>query len=164
MWWPGTIPAGTVCRQVAATMDFLPTFAALAGVSVPTDRTIDGHDIRPLLTDDTAKSPWKALYYYFGNELHAVRSGPWKLRAQNHLLNENIYQRGWSKDVTIPAALYNLRRDLGEQKSVLAHHPKIVKRLERYLTEARADLGDALTGVAPTNTRLIGRVDDAASK
>jgi arylsulfatase A-like enzyme len=163
MWWPGTIPAATVCRQVAATMDLVPTFAALAGTAPPTDRTIDGHDIRPLLTDDKAKSPWKALYYYFGNELHAVRSGPWKLRAENHLLNENIYQRGASKNVIIPAALYNLRRDLGEQKSVMFHHPKIVKRLERYLDQARADLGDALTGVAPTNVRATGHVDDSAS-
>jgi arylsulfatase A-like enzyme len=162
MWWPGTIPARTVCRQVAATMDFLPTFAALAGAQPPKDRTIDGHDIRPLLTDEQAKSPWKALFYYFGNELHAVRSGPWKLRAQNHQLNENIYQRGASKDVVIPAALYHLRRDPGEQKSVLADHPNVVKRLERYLSEARADLGDALTGVAPTNARRVGRVEKAA--
>ena len=158
-WWPGTIPPGTVCRRVAATMDFLPTFAALAGAQPPTDRTIDGHDIRPLLTDDQAKSPWKALYYYCGNELHAVRSGPWKLRAQNHLLNENIYQRGASKDVVVPAALYNLRRDPGEQKSVLADHPNVVKRLERYLAQARADLGDSLTGVAPMNARPVGRAD-----
>jgi arylsulfatase A-like enzyme len=163
MWWPETIPAGTVCREVAATMDFLPTFAALAGAQPPTDRTIDGHDIRPLLTGDQAKSPWEALYYYFGNELHAVRSGPWKLRAQNHLLNENIYQRGASKDVVIPAALYNLRRDPGEQKSVFEDHPNITKRLEGYLAEARADLGDALTGVPPTNGRQVGQVDETAS-
>jgi arylsulfatase A-like enzyme len=162
MWWPGAIPPGSVCRQAAATMDFLPTFAALAGAQPPTDRTIDGHDIRPLLFDDTAKSPWKALYYYFGNELHAVRSGPWKLRAENHLLNENIYQRGASKDVVIPAALYNLRRDPGEQKSLLADHPHVAKRLERYLAQARADLGDALTGAAPKNVRPTGRMEETA--
>jgi arylsulfatase A-like enzyme len=141
-------------------MDFLPTFAALAGTAPPSDRTIDGHDIRPLLTDNQAKSPWKALFYYFGNELHAVRSGPWKLRAQNHLLNDNIYQRGASKEVVVPEALYHLRRDPGEQKSVLADHPQIVKRLEQYLSAARADLGDALTGAAPTNAREVGRVEE----
>jgi arylsulfatase A len=162
MWWPGTIPAGTVCHEIAATMDFLPTFAALAGTQPPTDRTIDGHDIRPLLTDDEAKTPWKALYYYFGNELHAVRSGPWKLRARNNLLNENIYHRDASTELVIPPALYNLHRDLGEQKSVMKDHPNITKRLERYLDEARADLGDALTGVPPTNSRPIGLVDESA--
>jgi arylsulfatase A-like enzyme len=164
MWWPGTIPPGSVCREVAATMDFLPTFAALAGASAPTDRTIDGHDIRPLLTKDDAKSPWKALFYYFGNELHAVRSGPWKLRAANHLLNENIYRGDASKKVKIPAALYNLRRDPGEQKSVMDDHPNVTKRLEGLLAQARAELGDSLTGVAPTNVRPVGRVDNAAAR
>jgi arylsulfatase A len=159
MWWPGTIPADSVCRQVAATMDFLPTFAALAGAKLPTNRTIDGHDIRPLLTDDKAKSPWTALYYYFGNELHAVRSGPWKLRAKNHLLNENIYRRDARAEVSIPPALYNLHRDPGEQKSVLDDHPNITKRLQKLLDQARADLGDSLTGVKPTNARPIGHAD-----
>jgi arylsulfatase A-like enzyme len=163
MCWPQRVAAGSVCREVAATMDLLPTFAALAGTKPPADRTIDGHDIRPLLTRDEARSPWKALYYYFGNELHAVRSGPWKLRARNHLLNENIYQRDASNEVAIPAALYHLRRDPGEQKSVLADHPNVVKRLERYLAEARADLGDSLTGVAPTNARPVGHLDQSSS-
>lgn len=159
-WWPGTIPADTTGREVASTMDFLPTFAALAGATLPTNRKIDGHDISPLLKSDDAKSPWNAFYYYFGNELHAVRSGPWKLRAQNHLLNENIYRRDAPTDVTIPEALYHLRRDPGEQKSVLKDHPKVAKRLRKLLDEARADLGDALTGVAPTNARPAGQVDE----
>jgi arylsulfatase len=158
MWWPGTIPADTTCHEVAATMDFLPTFAAMAGAKLPTKHRIDGHDIRPLMTDDAAKSPWKALYYYLGNELHAVRSGPWKLRAENNFFNEDIYRKDAPKDLVMPAALYNLRNDPGEQKSVIKDHPKIVQRLERYLDKARADLGDSLTGVKPTNARVPGRV------
>jgi arylsulfatase A-like enzyme len=158
MWWPGTIPAGTTCREVAATMDILPTFAAMAGAELPQGHRIDGHDIRPLMTDAAAKSPWKALYYYLGNELHAVRSGPWKLRAKNNYFNEDIYRKDAPKDLVMPAALYNLRNDPGEQKTVIKDHPKVVRRLERYLDEARADLGDSLTGVKPTNARVPGRV------
>jgi arylsulfatase len=159
MWWPGTIPADSVCHEVAATMDFLPTFAALAGAKLPANRTIDGHDIFPLMTEGDAKSPWQALYYFLGNELHAVRSGPWKLRAKNNFFNENIYRKGAPQDLEMPAALYNLEVDPGEQKSVLSDHPKIVKRLEGYLQEARADLGDSLTGVKPTNARAAGRTE-----
>ena len=159
MWWPGTIPAGTVCHEVAATMDLFPTFASLAVAKLPSGRTIDGHDIRPLLTDDQAKSPWEALYYYLGNELHAVRSGQWKLRAKNNFFNENIYRKDAPKDLEIPEALYDLRLDPGEQKSVLKDHPQVVKRLRGYLRDARADLGDSLTGIAPTNVRPSGRAD-----
>jgi arylsulfatase A len=165
MWWPDSIPPNSECREIATAMDFLPTFAALAGASLPADRKIDGHDIRPLLTDDDAKTPWQALYYYFGNELHAVRSGPWKLRAQNNLLNEDVYAyrriEGADK-VRMPAALYNLDRDLGEQKSVMQDHPKIAKRLLGYLEQARAELGDSLTGVVPTNVRPVGQASTSA--
>jgi arylsulfatase len=159
MWWPGTIPPGTTCHEVAATLDLLPTFTTLAGAKTPSDRTIDGHDIGPLLTDDAAKSPWNAFYYFLGNELHAVRSGEWKLRANNNFFNENIYRKDAPKELEIPEALYNLRLDPGEQKSVLRDHPKIAKRLESYLQEARADLGDSLTCVAPKNARPPGRAD-----
>jgi arylsulfatase A-like enzyme len=157
-WWPNTVPAGTVCREVASTIDFLPTFAALAGTYQPADRKIDGHDIRPLLTDEAAKSPWDAFYFYFGNELHAVRSGQWKYRAKNTLLNEDIYRFGAAPDVEIPAALYNLRQDPAEQKSVLADHPNVAKRMQNLMQRARADLGDSLLGIAPTNARPVGRV------
>jgi arylsulfatase A-like enzyme len=159
MWWPGKIPAGTVCGEVAATLDFLPTFSALAGTEPQSDRKIDGHDIRPLLTDDHAKSPWDAFYYYLGNELHAVRSGEWKLRAKNTFFNENIYRKGAPKEPEIPEALFNLRLDPGEQKSVLKDHPKITKRLEALLDAARADLGDSLTDIKPTNVRQPGRAE-----
>ncbi len=158
MRWPDTIPAGTVCREVASTLDFLPTFAGLAGTAPPEGRNIDGHDIRPLLTDDNAKSPWEALYYYFGNELHAVRSGRWKFRAKNNLVNENIYYREASPKVAIPPALYDLERDPGEQKSVLQDHPEIAKRLRGYMDQARADLGDSLRGIPPTNARPVGQM------
>jgi arylsulfatase A-like enzyme len=159
MWWPGTIPADTTCREVAATLDFLPTFAALAGAKLPADRAIDGHDIRPLLTEREAKSPWQAFYYFLGNELHAVRSGDWKLRAKNNFFNEDIYRKDAPKDLAMPEALYNLRLDPGEQKSVLRDHPQIAKRLQGYLDAARADLGDSLTGVKPKNARRPGHAD-----
>jgi arylsulfatase A-like enzyme len=80
MRWPGTVPAGVTCHELAATIDLLPTFAALAGATLPTDRVIDGKDIRPLMTNESgAKSPHGAYFYYWGRGLRAVRSGKWKL-------------------------------------------------------------------------------------
>ena len=78
--WPGRIPAGTVCREVITLMDMLPTLAQLAGAEVPSDRIIDGHDIRPLMfAQPDATSPTKAFFYYYVNHLQAVRCGQWKL-------------------------------------------------------------------------------------
>lgn len=155
---PGFVPKGTTCDEIATTMDVLPTLAAMGGGEVPSDRKIDGYDVTPLINGtEGAKTPYQYLLYYFGNELHGVRSGRWKLRTRNHLLNENIYNYGAPKDVFLPPALYDLERDPGEQKSVIKDHPEIVKRLEGYLSKARADLGDSLTGILPTNARPSGR-------
>ena len=64
---------------MAGNIDFLPTFVSLAGGRVPTDRKIDGNDISPLLLGQSKESPREAHYYFSGNALQAVRSGPWKL-------------------------------------------------------------------------------------
>src|SRR3954470_10124215 len=48
-WWPSKIPAGSVTKELASTMDLFTTAAKLASADVPTDRIIDGVDLRPLL-------------------------------------------------------------------------------------------------------------------
>jgi len=147
MRWPGEIPAGTVCSEMATTMDFLPTFAKLAGARVPADRIIDGKDISALMTNPKAKTPYKALFYYFESQLGAVRSGQWKL----------IMERKRGKK-TIPAALYNLEQDIAEQYDVSAQHPAIVRRLAELADKIREDIGDSVTGVTGKNVRPPGRV------
>lgn len=159
MRWPDTIPAGTVSRQLASNMDLLPTFAALAGADMPTSPTIDGVDITALLQSPALDSPREKFFYYFGNQLHGVRSGPWKLRVENNLRNEDVYRKdpaGELAAVTIPAALYNVETDPGEQKNVMRDHPKITKRLQGYIEEARKELGDSLTGAKGSGLRPVG--------
>ena len=76
-WWPGTIPANSECTEPAMTIDLLPTIAKLIDTHLPKHK-IDGKDISALLTGD-AKSPHEAYYFYYGNQLQAVRQGKWKL-------------------------------------------------------------------------------------
>lgn len=47
VWWPGTTPAGTICNQLASSIDLLPTFAEIAGTPLPA-KQIDGVSIRSL--------------------------------------------------------------------------------------------------------------------
>ncbi|MBM4050155.1 MAG: sulfatase [Planctomycetes bacterium] len=141
MRWPGRIPAGAVCDEVTSMMDVLPTFAALAGTQPPTDRIIDGHDIRPLMLGQPgAKSRYDEIgfFYYFMHQLQAVRSGPWKLC----LPLENKWMSLGGKTAPSLAALYNLREDISETREVSAQHPDVVKRLTALAEKAREDLGD----------------------
>ncbi len=80
---PSVIPAGIVNDQPAATIDILPTICQLAGLSVPSDRTIDGRNILPLLQNAGAPSPHEAIFGMQGQFLATIRSGPWKLHVRS---------------------------------------------------------------------------------
>ena len=80
--WPGRIPAGLVSGEIAATVDIFPTFAKLAGASLPANRVIDGRDILPLMTEPGTPSPHEAIFAMSGGRLHIVRSGKWKLHVR----------------------------------------------------------------------------------
>ncbi len=148
LWAPGRIPAGRVCDEIASTMDLLPTLAALAGASVPTDRVLDGHDIRPLMHGEPgAKSPTAAFFYYQHTHLQAVRAGRWKLhlpRPANPPWTPNWARHIDPKDaIEIPKPmLFDLDADIGEQRDVAADHPDVVARLLGLAERARDDIGD----------------------
>jgi len=138
--WPGKVPAGAATDEVCTTMDLLPTFARLAGAALPRDRIIDGKDIWPLLSDEKgAPSPYEAFYYYYLEQLQAVRSGRWKL----YLPLEKKWNRFDRSGKPSPARLYDLAADLGETRNLAAEKPAVVKRLLTFAEKARADLGDA---------------------
>ncbi len=152
--WPGKIPAGTVCDEMTSTMDLMPTFAALAGTTAPTDRIIDGKDIWPLMASQAgAQSPHEVFYYYQMDQLQAVRSGRWKLH-----LALKPKKRNWGKpEPSAPLQLFDLKADLGEQTNVAKKHPDVVKRLLALAEKARDDLGD--TGRPGKNQRPAGFVE-----
>lgn len=158
MWGPGLLEhPGRVSDEILSSIDFLPTFAALAGIHYTPARPIDGHDASALITGQPgAKSPWSNFFYYFGTELHAVREQQYKLRARNFLRNEDIYRRDEFDNAPMPAALYDLNLDLGEQKSILQNRPEIQKRLQTLLEEESRALGDTLTGIKGRENRPPG--------
>ncbi len=124
MRWPARIKPGQVCRQVASTVDLLPTFASIVGVKLDPERPIDGLDISPLFDDPSQPSPRDEVgyYYYKNNRLEAVRLGKWKL----HLKAQ--------------PELYDLREDIGETQNVAGAHPEVVEQLQAVAARYDADL------------------------
>jgi arylsulfatase A-like enzyme len=112
--WPGRIEAGTVWKKPVIALDIAATINAAAGL--PPDAALDGVDLLPLLAAGEEKAPSRDLYWRFWNQA-AVRSGDWKfLRA------------GGNRKM-----LFDLARDRGEQKNVIADHPDIASELEAKL-------------------------------
>ncbi|MBW3540191.1 MAG: sulfatase [Planctomycetes bacterium] len=138
-WQPGRVPPGTVCDELATTMDLLPTFALLANSRPPEDRTIDGKDIRPLIFGEPdAQSSYEAFYYYQGDDLQAVRSGKWKLHLPLKSARPNA-RDGRPLDELL---LYDVTADPGETRNVAAQHGDVVQRLMAFADRARNHLGD----------------------
>jgi arylsulfatase A len=146
-WWPGKIPAGTVCDAVTGMFDILPTFTALAGGQVPADRKIDGANIWPQLSSDKqVPAAHETFYYYRGFRLEAVRYGDWKLQLPSE------------KKPSEKPALYNLRTDIGEATDVAAANPSVVAQLQALAVAMKDDLG--LDGPA-SGSRELGKVENA---
>lgn len=148
MKWPAAISPGTVCSEPAMTIDLLPTIAELVGAPLP-QLPIDGLSIVPLMQSDNQKSPHEALYFYWGAELQAIRSGQWKLHFP-HAYRTLADSPGGSdgmpsryQNVRMEQSLYDLASDPGESRDVAAAHPEIVARLQALAETARDELGDA---------------------
>lgn len=164
MRWPGRIPAGTRCDELATTMDILPTVARLIGASMPTDRKIDGMDILPLMTCEPSPcSPHEVFYCYYDGELRAVRDRRWKLHLPHTY--RTLAGRPGGQDgrgveyeqAEIGQALFDLKNDVGETTDVSASYPQVVRRLLQRAECARCDLGDTLTKREGSGKRPVGR-------
>lgn len=156
-WWPGHVPAGATCDTVTGEIDVLPTFVKLAGGTVPDDKKIDGVDIAPLLLGQSKESSRQVQYYFDGNQLQAVRSGPWKMAiAPQHEQNRLKGQQQEPSKPPFPK-LYNLDSDIGETTDVAAQHPDVIKHLQEFVTQMAGDLG--LKGTGP-GVRPPDRVED----
>jgi arylsulfatase A-like enzyme len=156
--WPGHVPAGVASDLLCASFDLLPTFAKLAGVSLSDPAAIDGRDMSGVLfTPGSATAPHEAIFYYFSDQLQAVRSGPWKL-----YLPLARKRAGGVKRIDFSAELYNLNDDIAELRNVASAHPDIVERLTRLGEQARAELGDE--GVAGSKQRAAGWSETATPR
>ena len=161
--WPGRIPAGVVSRAPLMTVDLLPTFARLAGAALAKDRRIDGADSWSILAGQRrASSATRARYFYWLDELHAVRRDKWKLHLPHpyrHLATAGRDgQPGRDETRQTELALFDLDNDPVESNNIATQYPEIVKQLMTEVERARQDLGDSLTGRKGRNLRPAAKL------
>jgi arylsulfatase A-like enzyme len=149
MRWPGKIPAGTQCKQIAGNIDVLPTLASIAGVKLDPKQVIDGRDISSLMMDDKA-GPVRDVHLYctanLANPVQAIRMGDWKLFLPSP--NEGGNEKKKKDKGNTPEAnmLFNLDKDPGETTNVYDKNPEIVEKLRK---EARIRINEILANRRP---------------
>jgi arylsulfatase A-like enzyme len=132
-WWPGKVKPGIV-HELGSTLDMMATLASLTGSNAPTDRKLDSYNLAPILLG-IGDSPRKEMFYWTNAELHAVRSGPWKLHVK---MREPI---NYGKEVVLSKPeLYHVERDISESYDVADQHPEIVERLLAMMKAHQSDI------------------------
>lgn len=124
-WWPGTIRPGVV-MGMGSGLDLLATAASLAGARVPAGRPIDSVDLSAALKG-TGPSARSVLFYYWDNELRAVRKGKYKA----HFITSGAYDSSEPRTVQNPPLLFDLSVDPGERFDIAADQSEVVADLVR---------------------------------
>ncbi len=135
--WPGVVKAGSLSDEPVTSVDYLPTICDAAGVSIPTDRDIDGLSLVEHLMSGGDKALGRdSLFWHFphyrGRDVvpySIVRAGPWKL-----------IKRYEGKTFE----LFNLNDDLSERNDLAEKMPEKVQELDailhRWLTKTNAKM------------------------
>ncbi len=122
--WPGRIPAGTQYAAPVSNIDILPTVAAAAGASLPTDRVIDGVNLLPFLAPGGKAQPARSLYWRDG-PYRTVQDQGWKL-----IVSERP-KKDW---------LFNLGDDPTERRNLASLQPQKLAQLKALLATHHADM------------------------
>jgi arylsulfatase A-like enzyme len=125
--WPGKVNPGAVSDVTWAFWDVLPTAAELAGVKPP--EGLDGVSVVPTLLGTGSQTTRPYLYWEFheGASKQAVRFDDWKA--------VRLRPGG-------PIELYDLSKDVGEQRDVAGSFPDVVAKAADFINQARTESKD----------------------
>lgn len=124
--WPGTLPSGIEYDHPVSSLDILATVAELADAPEDPARPLDGTNLIPYLTGKDDGIPHEAIYLRkFDGGQYTVRSGDYKLLIP------------W-KDAA--PQLYNLEKDIGEQRDIALQHPEKLQQLEALRAQWDSEL------------------------
>ncbi|MEM7304838.1 MAG: arylsulfatase [Pseudomonadota bacterium] len=134
--WPGKIEAGTVSNVIMHHMDWLPTFAAVAGDDNIKEELLDGkklgsteyrvhldgYNFLPYLTGKADEGPRDEIFYFSDDgDLTALRFRDWKLIFMEQRVEATL--QAWSEPfipLRIPL-IFNLRRDPFERANITSN-------------------------------------------
>jgi arylsulfatase A-like enzyme len=124
-WWPGVVKAGVTSEHVGYFGDFFATACDLTGARQPSG--LDSISFAPTLTGKGRQREHEYLYWEFYEQgsRQAVRFGNWKAIREPMLTGKT--------------QLFNLLKDLREEKDVANEKPGVLKKAERYMDEAHVN-------------------------
>jgi len=121
--WPGQIEPGIQIREIAGTIDLLPTLADMANIPLDIKKPIDGQSLKPLLLQSADTWPGRLLFAHWNGRV-SVRTQQFRLDHEGRL--------------------YDITQDPEQRTDVTDDHPEVAealrKAVEAWDQEVRAEL------------------------
>jgi arylsulfatase len=158
--WPGHIAPNTTSYAMFSEMDFMPTFAAILGAKLPTDRPIDGVDQTAVLSGKSEKGGRESLLTFIGPDLVAVRWKQWRFYFKDMALTGTGQQMlGGLYTTSSPMYLpkvYNIEMDPHEDLDVGGNYVFMAGPAYKALEEYQKSLKKYPNPPAPKLTNFSG--------
>lgn len=118
---------GKTIRSVMSNLDILPTIVEWTKADFPSERTLDGQSIAPLLSGATADKDFSHRPIYIVNHglPEAVKLNHWKYRKLEAGTNNNS-----GKDYPAVEELFNVAADPSERSNVILEFPEKAKEMK----------------------------------
>ena len=126
--WPGRIPAGTVNKEtVMHGIDFLPTFASIAGAKLDRKEQIDGEDLSGAFFGKTPVRKKMIFWEYGRNDSFFYPAG--RNRSPGIAVREDRWKLLVNKDGS-RVELYDIEADPFEQTNLIDKEKELTARLK----------------------------------
>lgn len=143
--YPGHVPAGKRLKDLVLNVDFAPTLADYAGISMP---DVQGRSFRDNLEGHTPKDWRRSIYYRYWTN-HAIRPAHYAVRTDRYKL---IYYYGKNLDMSDTENFdykpswdfYDLQKDPHEDHNAYAdkEYQTVIKQLKQELRQLKQEVGD----------------------
>ena len=133
--WTGRIRPG-VSDQVVSTIDLAASFAALTGTPLPADACLDSFDVSGALLGTPGAKGREHFIQQDNGQVgnYGFRVGNWKLvRHDSKTARNTVVEQQLANTPVPPFQLFDLAKDPGETKDVLAGNPEVAEKLKTRL-------------------------------
>lgn len=136
--WPGVTTPGSTCDEPATHVDFFPTMLQITGAAAPDKQPLDGESLVPLFRDPQAELTRTAIYQHFPGYLGSGNN-TWRTTPVGVIITDEWKLMEFFEDNRLE--LYQLTKDVGEQRNVAAMHPEKTRELHQQLVAWREEIG-----------------------
>ena len=160
--WPGHVQPGTSSYAMFSIMDFVPTFAAILGAKLPTDRPYDGVDQTAVLLGKSEMGARDNLLTFNGPDLVAARWKQWRFYFKDMALTGTGQQMLGELYTTASPMyfpkVYNVELDPHEDLNVGGICVFMVGPVYKAIGEYQASVVKYPNPPAPNLTHFSGRM------